>query len=333
MQHQRQCIKEEEAPLPTGVCSATRPSVCVDGEPATSFHSGGSSRAPVRSAHTTNEGEEGRALVLVPPISSDDRLPMLCSSSSAGASPWGGPPRQERAAAAASLEDQLASIRQHRKERWRKESSSSSNNNSRQPAREDTVGQAQSTSGFDIGLWRQMKDFRSKQRAKWSRSGERKKAMTLSDLSEPNSDTATAATASAAGGASRTVPHIEKIGHDCLTLTNNFRQRSGLRPLRWETVLYKIGLQHSHSMGTGQVEFGHAGFKERMQAVPYRPRHMAENVAYSQGVADVASTAVNGWIRSPGHRKNILCPAANRCAIAVYCNSRGRYYLTQLFSD
>lgn len=31
---------------------------------------------------------------------------------------------------------------------------------SRQPAREDTVGQAQSTSGFDIGLWRQMKDFR-----------------------------------------------------------------------------------------------------------------------------------------------------------------------------
>jgi uncharacterized protein YkwD len=43
------------------------------------------------------------------------------------------------------------------------------------------------------------------------------------------------------------MPHIEKIGHECLTLTNNFRQRSGLRPLRWETVLYKIGLQHSHS--------------------------------------------------------------------------------------
>lgn len=72
MQHQRQCIKEEEAPLPTGVCSATRPSVCVDGEPATSFHSGGSSRAPVRSAHTTNVPRPSSTLALM-------RLASLCA--------------------------------------------------------------------------------------------------------------------------------------------------------------------------------------------------------------------------------------------------------------
>lgn len=54
MQQQQQQRVQDETPLPaTGLCSATRPS--VDGKPATSLHSGGgSSCAPVRSAHTTN---------------------------------------------------------------------------------------------------------------------------------------------------------------------------------------------------------------------------------------------------------------------------------------
>jgi len=86
-------------------------------------------------------------------------------------------------------------------------------------------------------------------------------------------------------------------------------------------------------MALGKVAFGHAGFQERMRDVPYKPSYMAENVAYSKGVSDVASTAVNGWIRSPGHRKNLLSSAARRCVIAVYKNAGGEYFLTQLFSN
>jgi hypothetical protein len=54
-QHHHHQRVQEETPLPaTGLCSATRPS--VDGKPATILHNGGggSSCAPVHSAHTTN---------------------------------------------------------------------------------------------------------------------------------------------------------------------------------------------------------------------------------------------------------------------------------------
>ncbi len=40
--------------------------------------------------------------------------------------------------------------------------------------------------------------------------------------------------------------------------------------------------------------------------------------------------AVEGWINSPGHRKNLLS-ATTDSAIAVYKNNDGAYYLTQIF--
>jgi uncharacterized protein YkwD len=42
-------------------------------------------------------------------------------------------------------------------------------------------------------------------------------------------------------------------------------------------------------------------------------------------------TAVNGWIDSPGHRKNLLARHTH-CGIGVYCNDAGAYYSTQLFA-
>ena len=48
---------------------------------------------------------------------------------------------------------------------------------------------------------------------------------------------------------------------------------------------------------------------------------------YGSAIADMA---VNGWINSPGHRKNMLA-ANTHCAIATYRNVYGEYYLTQIF--
>ena len=50
---------------------------------------------------------------------------------------------------------------------------------------------------------------------------------------------------------------------------------------------------------------------------------------YSQ--YSIAEMAVNGWINSPGHRKNLLSNI-NSCAIATYITSCGAYYLTQMFA-
>ena len=45
----------------------------------------------------------------------------------------------------------------------------------------------------------------------------------------------------------------------------------------------------------------------------------------------IAENAVNGWINSPGHRKNLLSNT-NSCAIATYRTASGAYYLTQMFA-
>ena len=79
-------------------------------------------------------------------------------------------------------------------------------------------------------------------------------------------------------------------------------------------------------MAEGKVPVGHDGFKNRMSQVPFFVKSFAENVAYNYGHGDPIEVAVNGWINSPGHRKNMLA-LNNICAIAVYCLG-GRYYFT-----
>jgi len=48
-------------------------------------------------------------------------------------------------------------------------------------------------------------------------------------------------------------------------------------------------------------------------------------------MSSVAKVAVDGWIQSPGHRKNLLHAQMVYCGIGVYQNSAGAWYLTQLF--
>jgi uncharacterized protein YkwD len=44
----------------------------------------------------------------------------------------------------------------------------------------------------------------------------------------------------------------------------------------------------------------------------------------------IAQQAVNGWIKSPGHRKNLV-GHFNLCGIGVYKSNSGTVYLTQIF--
>lgn len=125
---------------------------------------------------------------------------------------------------------------------------------------------------------------------------------------------------------------MDLIGKKALELTNKFRKENGLSELKWHQSLCDIGKVHSKNMGDGKVAFGHDGFNNRVKKYPFRPLSAAENVAMNQGISqsNVASVAVNGWINSPGHRKNMLANH-NLCGIGVYRNARGAYYLTQLF--
>jgi uncharacterized protein YkwD len=124
----------------------------------------------------------------------------------------------------------------------------------------------------------------------------------------------------------------DEIGKKCLELTNAFRARNGLRPVAWEDSVWKISYGHSQNMGNKKVKFGHDGFNDRIRKLPFYYSMACENVFMCHGYAEhsIAEMAVNGWINSPGHRKNLLSNTSH-CAIAIYKNGNGEWYLTQIF--
>lgn len=78
-------------------------------------------------------------------------------------------------------------------------------------------------------------------------------------------------------------------------------------PLSWNGLLEDAALRHSTDMQTKDI-FDHRGsdgssFGDRVTATGYRWRAVAENIA--GGYSDVNS-AIQGWVESEGHCKNIM---------------------------
>ena len=86
-------------------------------------------------------------------------------------------------------------------------------------------------------------------------------------------------------------------------------------------------------MGDNIIPFGHNGFNNRLSQFPFHYSTACENVFKCFGCHKntVAFEVVNGWINSPGHRKNLLSNTTH-CAIATYISKNGTYYLTQMFA-
>ena len=125
------------------------------------------------------------------------------------------------------------------------------------------------------------------------------------------------------------------IGKEAVRLTNEFRRQQGLyTEVEWSDRVAEIGWKHSKLMGDGERPFGHDKFSEE-RATEMGYAASGENVFMCQGVAGVhvAKMAVDGWINSPGHRKNLLGDRWTVCGIGVYRNEHGAWYLTQLFGS
>jgi hypothetical protein len=128
--------------------------------------------------------------------------------------------------------------------------------------------------------------------------------------------------------------HLEydKIGRKALELTNSFREKHKLKKLDWSKEIAQVSFEHSQNMGLKKVKFGHDGFDERSKKFPFDHISSGENVAMNNtNENEVSVVAVNGWINSPGHRKNLL-GNFDMCGIGVYKNENNEYYLCQMFA-
>ncbi|MBE9059440.1 CAP domain-containing protein [cf. Phormidesmis sp. LEGE 11477] len=125
---------------------------------------------------------------------------------------------------------------------------------------------------------------------------------------------------------------------EVLKLTNNFRQRNGLKPLSLDQNLEKAADAHTKAMATDDF-FSHTGKDgsepwDRAERAGYESGFVGENIAAGYGTP---KAVVDGWIDSPGHRANMLESDYNEIGLGHYLleNDTGSVnynnYWTQLF--
>lgn len=120
------------------------------------------------------------------------------------------------------------------------------------------------------------------------------------------------------------------VEEEILYYVNKFRRSKGLKPLEMNNVISIEARDHSKSMATGRRSFGHDGFESRIGDISKKlgaVRAAAENVAYGNLSAQAV---VDGWIKSPGHRRNML-GEFNLIGIGTARGKNNIVYFTQIF--
>nr|WP_294996048.1 CAP domain-containing protein [uncultured Sediminibacterium sp.] len=127
-----------------------------------------------------------------------------------------------------------------------------------------------------------------------------------------------------------TVFNAASMSADILTHINTYRKSKRLSALTTLEVANEQAAQHSKNMALKKTAFSHNGFEQRIAAISKTEgtmRAAAENVAYGQLSA---KEVVEGWINSPGHKKNIE-GNYTLTGIGVYRDNKGVIFFTQLF--
>ncbi len=119
-------------------------------------------------------------------------------------------------------------------------------------------------------------------------------------------------------------------------MLNRVRRSEGLSELEWDDDVAAVARLHSQNMAEAKF-FSHRGtdgsmVDDRADKIGLGAwRTIGENIAYMRGYEDPAALAVEKWMESTAHRKNLLGPNWQQSAVGVAITQDGTYYLTQVF--
>jgi len=133
--------------------------------------------------------------------------------------------------------------------------------------------------------------------------------------------------ASAAGSGVRSV--VSSYDSQVLKLTNQARVRHGLRPLMHGSCIDRKAETWSRTMAARNM-FRHQSAWGILRACDRRTA--GENIAMSGGRTMTPATVVRMWMKSPGHRANILNKRYRTMGLGAWTSvSSGRMYVAQTF--
>lgn len=126
---------------------------------------------------------------------------------------------------------------------------------------------------------------------------------------------------------------IEEIENELFNLINRERAKRGIPLLEVSGSIVHLAWRHSQEMADRSqiTHTSHDGktFAQRLQEAGLYFKETGENVAFSQSFLPEAIH--NSFMRSDGHRGNILNPRFDKVGIGVFHRADKGYYITQDF--
>jgi uncharacterized protein YkwD len=128
------------------------------------------------------------------------------------------------------------------------------------------------------------------------------------------------------------------LEREAFDLINAERRKANLSPLVLDSAMLYLAREHSENMANSGV-FSHRNQNGAM--VDDRARDagigdwqgIAENIAANQNAKNAVAMAIECWLKSEGHRRNLLSNDWTRSGIGVAVSPDGKYYFTQVFRD
>ena len=140
----------------------------------------------------------------------------------------------------------------------------------------------------------------------------------------------------AAGVKASVIVNMAAAEQSAFNLINQKRVELGFSPLVWSDELAAVARLHSQNMAEFKF-FSHRGLDNKLVSDRSddlkigKWRSIGENIAFNRGFADPVAKAVELWLDSPAHRRNLLDPTWKESAIGVAKAEDGSIYFTQVF--
>jgi len=133
-------------------------------------------------------------------------------------------------------------------------------------------------------------------------------------------------------------PPERRIVTEIFRGVNRAREKNGLQPLKENPQLQRVARRHSEDMATRHFA-GHRNpdgwdVVDRLRAEGIDEFiAVGENIFTGKAVGDPAPVAVREWLKSAGHRKNLLNPRYTEGGIGIAGGGTDTIYITQVFLE
>jgi uncharacterized protein YkwD len=131
-------------------------------------------------------------------------------------------------------------------------------------------------------------------------------------------------------------PDDHELEKTAFRLINEKRAEKGVKALVWNGKIAELARQHSQNMARFSF-FSHIGLNGRtidQRALDFgltKWNAIGENIAYNKGIEKPADFAVERWMLSEVHCRNLLDTRWKESGIGLGITEDGYYFFTQIF--